>query len=246
MPAEGVEDMVILPAIDLIDGKCVRLKKGSFDTAEKVADDPVSTARAFYGAGARWIHMVDLDGARTGEGKNRQTVLQVARESGLRVEVGGGIRTGEAVECYLTGGVERVILGSAAIKDPGFVEAMARRWGERIAVGIDAKKGLAAAGGWLEGSDIGYIDLARAVERSGVRTIIFTDIAKDGMMGGPNLEQLARIQNAVSCQIIASGGISCMEDLRQVKALGVYGAIIGKALYSGGIDFAKAVAAMEG
>lgn len=238
--------MVLFPAIDLIDGKCVRLKKGNFDTVEKVADDPLSTAKGFYHAGARWIHMVDLDGARTGEGKNRQTVLQVARESGLCVQVGGGIRTEEAVEYYLTGGVERVILGSAAIKAPDFVEKMVDRWGDRIAVGIDAKKGLAAAGGWLEGSAIGYIDLARAAERSGVKTLIFTDIAKDGMMGGPNLQQLERIQNAVSCQIIASGGISCMDDLRQVKALGVYGAIIGKALYSGNIDLSKAVAAMEG
>ncbi|MDY4192469.1 MAG: 1-(5-phosphoribosyl)-5-[(5-phosphoribosylamino)methylideneamino]imidazole-4-carboxamide isomerase [Oscillospiraceae bacterium] len=238
--------MVLLPAIDLIGGSCVRLKKGNFDTVEKVAEDPMDTAAAFRKAGAQWIHMVDLDGARTGVGQNREVILQVAQESGLQVEAGGGIRTAEAVETYLTGGVSRVILGSAAVKDPAFVREMVRLWGGRIAVGIDAKKGLAAAGGWLEGSSVCYIDLARAMEQAGVGTIIFTDIAKDGMMGGPNLEQLERIENAVSCRIVASGGISCMEDLRQVKSLGVWGAIVGRAVYNGGIDLAAAVKTAEG
>ncbi|MDD2956199.1 MAG: 1-(5-phosphoribosyl)-5-[(5-phosphoribosylamino)methylideneamino]imidazole-4-carboxamide isomerase [Oscillospiraceae bacterium] len=238
--------MILLPAIDLIDGNCVRLKEGRFDTAEKVAEDPLTTAAAFRAAGAAWIHMVDLDGARTGTGQNREIVLAVARESGLQVEVGGGIRSAETVKAYLEGGVARVILGSAAVRDPAFVKEMVKAWGGRIAVGIDARDGMVQAGGWLEGSAVHYLELARAMESAGVGTIIFTDISKDGMMGGPNLEQLRRIREAVSCQIIASGGVSCMEDLRQVKAMGCYGAIIGKAIYNGGIDLLRAVAELEG
>ncbi|MBQ1806881.1 MAG: 1-(5-phosphoribosyl)-5-[Ruminococcus sp.] len=182
--------MIILPAIDIKDGNCVRLQKGDYATAHKVADSPYETAKRFKDAGAEWMHMVDLDGAKDAKLINADLIADVAKSSGLLVEVGGGIRSMEAVAYYLSRGVNRVILGSAAVKDPQLVIDAVNAFGDQIAVGIDAKNGMVQAEGWLDNSDIHYIELAKRMEDVGVRTIIFTDIDRDGMLSGPNLKQL--------------------------------------------------------
>lgn len=234
--------MIILPAIDIKDGQCVRLTKGDFATAEKVAEDPLKTARAFQEAGAGWIHMVDLDGAKEGSLKNSGVFLQVARNTGLKVELGGGVRTMESIDYYLAQGISRVIIGSAAISDPDLVRAAVKKYGERIAVGIDARNGMVSGGGWLVDSDITYLDLAKKMEDAGVKCIIFTDISRDGTLSGPNLEQLGKINEAVSCDIIASGGIHTIKDIIDLKQMGLYGAICGKSLYKGTLSLEEAVA----
>ncbi len=219
----------------------MRLYQGDYATAQQVAKDPVETAVSFREAGAEWIHMVDLDGAKSGSLENREIFVAVAKESGLPVELGGGIRDMKSVEYYLERGIARVILGSAAIRDPAFVQEAVNAYGERVAVGIDAKNGKAAASGWLEQSELDYRDLARAMEQIGVRTIIYTDIAKDGTLAGPNLEQLEAIDAAVSCNIIASGGIRSIEDIRALAVRGLYGAICGKSIYQGTLDLREAI-----
>ena len=233
--------MKLLPAIDLLGGNCVRLFRGDFDTAHQVADAPLSTARSFQKAGSGWIHMVDLDGARTGDGINRPVILQVAQNTSLKVEVGGGIRSMDAIDTYLQGGVSRVILGSAALEDPALVKKAVEQYGERIAVGIDAKNGQVAARGWLSTSSVDYLTLAKQMENLGVSTIIYTDIAKDGMMLGPNFEQMKALRQAVSCALEASGGIRSLEDLQQLQDIGIDWAILGKSIYQGAIDLAKAL-----
>ena len=233
--------MIILPAIDLIDGTCVRLRRGDFGTAAKVAEDPLQTAARFAEAGASWMHMVDLDGARAGQPKNRDVILRVAAASGLSVEVGGGIRTMETIADYLDNGIARVILGSVALGDPALVHKAVKAYGEKIAVGIDARDGLVAAEGWLSGSRVSYLDLARAMEEAGVKTFIFTDIGRDGMLSGVNTEQLQALADAVEANVIASGGVAGMDDIRACKAMGLYGCIAGKAIYSGALDLAEAV-----
>lgn len=233
--------MIILPAIDLKDGRCVRLRKGDFNTAEQVADDALETAAGFKAAGCSWLHTVDLDGAKSGAPVNHRLILELARQSGLHIETGGGIRDLDTISMYLENGVQRVILGSVAIKDPKLVEQAASRFGDRIAVGIDAKNGYAAAQGWLDDSDIYYIDLARRMEQAGVHTIIYTDIGRDGMLSGPNLEQLDQLNRAVSCDIIASGGVTDLDDIRALAKIGVYGAICGKSVYKGTLDLKQAV-----
>lgn len=233
--------MKLLPAIDLLGGNCVRLFRGDFDTAHQVADDPLSTARSFQKAGSGWIHMVDLDGARTGDGINRPVILQVAQNTSLKVEVGGGIRSMDAIDTYLQGGVSRVILGSAALEDPALVKKAVEQYGQRIAIGIDAKNGQVAARGWLSTSSVDYLTLAKQMENLGVSTIIFTDIAKDGMMLGPNFEQMKALRQTVSCDLVASGGIRSLEDLQQLQDIGIDWAILGKSIYQGAIDLAKAL-----
>ncbi len=237
--------MIIFPAIDIKDGSCVRLFKGDFGTVEKVAEDPLKTARSFEEKGASWIHMVDLDGAKDAAPRNTEIFFDVVRNTSLQVEVGGGIRSMDTVEKYLSGGVQRVILGSAAVKNPALVREAVREYGGRIAVGIDAKNGMAAVEGWLDASSAHYLDLAKAMEAAGVRTIIYTDISRDGTLTGPNLRELAAINAAVSCQIVASGGISGIQDIRALKGLGLYGAICGKSLYKGTLDLSQAIEAAK-
>lgn len=237
--------MIILPAIDICGGQCVRLLRGDFGTAEKVAEDPLETALSFRAAGADWLHMVDLDGAKAGRPVNTAIFTQAAEKSGLKVEVGGGIRSMETVEAYLAAGVSRVILGSAALSNPDLVEEAAGRYDDRIAVGIDAKNRMVSADGWLNDSRVDFIELARRVEQMGVGCIIFTDISKDGTLSGPNLEQLDELRRAVGCRVIASGGISDIEDIRALRQLDIYGAICGKSLYSGRLDLAEAIKEAE-
>ena len=234
--------MIILPAIDIKDGKCVRLRKGEFDTAAQVAASPYDTAASFKQAGAAWIHMVDLDGAKDAKPVNADIFCKVAAESGLKVELGGGIRNMDTIEYYLNKGIERVILGSVAVKNPALVKDAVNHFGGRIAVGIDAKNEMVATEGWLDTSNVHYIEMAKMMEAVGVQTIIYTDISKDGMLSGVNGEQLDAINRAVSCGIIASGGVKSIADIELCKQLNLYGVICGKSIYSGSLNLAEAVA----
>lgn len=235
--------MIILPAIDLHQGKCVRLFQGDYSTAQVVAPDPVSTARRFEEQGARWIHMVDLDGARDGRPVNDSLIFDVVENVDAHVEVGGGIRDLGTAEYYLERGVSRVILGSAALRDPGFVKEAVKKYGKKIAVGVDALGGKAAAEGWTEQSQVDYIELSRRMEDIGVQYIIFTDISRDGTLDGPNLTMLDKLNRSVSCNIIASGGVSSLLDLVALFDLGLYGAIAGKSIYTGTLDLRAAITA---
>lgn len=232
--------MIILPAIDLKDNKVVRLYKGEFDTVHQVADDPVATAQAFYRAGARYIHMVDLDGAKDGVRKNAEIVRAVAQSVGLKVELGGGIRSMADLEEVFALGVYRAVIGSAAVSHPEFVKEAVAKYGERIAVGVDTKNGKVKTAGWIEDSGLDYLEFARQMQEIGVKTIIFTDIDTDGTLQGPAFRRLEQLQKHVGMNIIASGGVSCNGDIVKLQAMGLYGAIIGKAYYAGTIDLAKA------
>lgn len=237
--------MIILPAIDIKDGSCVRLYKGEFSTVHKVAENPLETARKFEADGAEWLHMVDLDGAKDAKPQNTEIFCEIARKTSLKVEVGGGIRSLETVEAYLSRGISRVILGSAAVRNPELVKMAVKEYGNQIAVGIDAKNGMAAVEGWLDTSAAHYLDLAKAMEQAGVSTIIYTDISKDGTLTGPNLQELDAINRAVSCNIVASGGISNLDDIIALRKLGLYGAICGKSLYQGTLDLKEAIREAE-
>lgn len=234
--------MIILPAIDIKGGQCVRLFRGDMNTAKQVAADPLTAARGFEAAGAQWLHTVDLDGAVSGKRVNADIFISLAKNTSLKVELGGGIRTMEDIDFYLSNGIERVILGSVALKDPALVKQAVERYGERIAVGIDAKNGKVAAEGWVQDSEIDYIDLAKQMEQIGVRVIIYTDISKDGTLMHPNFEQLQRINSAVSCDIIASGGVTDIGDIKLLNKMGMYGTICGKAIYNGNLDLEQAIA----
>lgn len=233
--------MLILPAIDIKDGECVRLYQGEMSTAEKVAGDPLETALAFKAAGAHWLHMVDLNGAIQGNRVNSTIFIDVAKNSGLAVELGGGIRKMEDIDFYLQNGISRVVLGSAAISNPGLVEQAVKKYGNKIAVGIDAKNGKAAAQGWTTVSEMDYLDLALKMESLGVEYIIYTDIGRDGMLSGPNIEQLEAINAAVRCDIIASGGITDINDIKHLRQSGLYAAICGRSIYKGTLDLAQAI-----
>lgn len=233
--------MIIFPAIDIMNKKPVRLYKGEFSTAKQVAENALETARAFEKAGAEWIHTVDLDGSLKKERVNSDVFLEIASETSLKVEVGGGIRSLEDIEFYLSNGIERVILGSVALKNPLLVKEAVAEFGERIAVGIDASNGYAAAEGWTESSDVYFTDLAKKMEDFGVKTIIYTDISKDGTLSGPNLSQLKEINKAVSCNIIASGGITDINDIIALRNEGLYGAICGKSIYNSTLDLREAI-----
>ena len=236
--------MFILPAIDIKDGDVVRLYKGDYDKMEKVADDFLETAKSFEAAGAEWIHMVDLDGAIEGKPVNTKIYTDVAEFTNLKIELGGGIRNIEVVHAYLEMGISRVILGSAALKDPKLVVDSLKLFGsEKIAVGIDAKDGLVATEGWLETSDVNYIDLANKMISYGVKYFIFTDIAKDGTLSGVNAEQLKALSDGTNgeCSIIASGGVHTIEDIKICKEMGLYGTICGKSIYSGTLDLKQAI-----
>ncbi len=232
--------MIILPAIDLKDGKVVRLYKGDFATVHQVAEDQMAVARDFVQAGAEWVHVVDLDGAKEGVRRNAELVESVVRE-GLQVELGGGIRSMADLEAVFALGVSRAVIGSAAVSDPKFVKESVERYGEKIAVGIDAKDGRVRTAGWTEDSGLDALEFAEAMEGLGVKLLIFTDIETDGALSGPSFEKLAALQKAVSCRVVASGGVSSNEDLRRLASMGLYGAIVGKAYYTGAVDLALAV-----
>lgn len=209
--------MIIFPAIDIMDGKPVRLLRGDFATAEQVAEDVLTTAKQFARVGCTWVHMVDLDGSLQKKPVNTDPILQVVEHTPLKVEVGGGIRTMEDIAFYLDRGVDRVILGSVALKNPELVRQAVDVYGDKIAVGIDAKHGMVATEGWTEDSQMDFIELAKAMEKMGVATIIYTDIGRDGTLSGPDVQGLDRLNKAVSCNVIASGGVTTITDILVMK-----------------------------
>lgn len=233
--------MLIFPAIDIKNGTCVRLYQGEMSTAEQVANSALEAAGAFKAAGASWIHMVDLDGAVEGVRKNTGIFLEVVQESGLKVEVGGGIRTMADIAFYLENGISRVILGSIALRDALLVRQAVAEFGGQIAVGIDARDGMVAAEGWVETSAVSDVELAKRMEDAGVQCLICTDIARDGMLSGPNLGQLTRIQRAVKCDIVASGGVTNLSDIAALRDCGLYGAICGRSIYKGTLSLREAI-----
>lgn len=236
--------MIIFPAIDIKDGNCVRLFKGDFSTVEKVASDYLKTANDFESAGAEWIHMVDLDGAKEGRPVNTKIYTDVAEKTNLKVEIGGGIRSLETIDEYLKMGITRVILGSAALKNPKLVcDAVEKFGSEKIVVGIDAMNGMVATEGWLESSGVNYIDLARKMINVGVKYFIFTDISKDGTLSGVNTVQLKALAEATKdkANIVASGGVHTINDIIACKEMGLYGTICGKSIYKGTLNLKEAI-----
>jgi phosphoribosylformimino-5-aminoimidazole carboxamide ribotide isomerase len=237
--------MLILPAIDLQAGRCVRLVQGDFARAQEFSDDPAAVARRWQQAEARWLHVVDLDGAKEGAPRNLEPIRQIRQSTNLSIEVGGGLRSLESVAALFDLGINRAILGTAALKDRRFLRACLARWGDQIAVGIDARNGLVATDGWLETSTTPALALAQELAAEGVARFIYTDIQRDGTLTGPNLASLAQLQQSITQPIIASGGVSSLADLRALAALNVEGAIVGRALYTGEIDLADAIEALE-
>lgn len=236
--------MIILPAIDIKDGNCVRLFRGDFSTVEKVASDYLETAKSFENAGASWIHMVDLDGAKEGRPVNTKIYTDVAKKTSLKVELGGGIRSLETIQEYLNMGITRVILGSVALKNPKLVSDAVEKFGsEKIVVGIDAVNGMVATEGWLESSDVNYIELADKMISVGVKYFIFTDISKDGTLSGVNTEQLKALADETQgrADIVASGGVHTMDDIMACKEMGLYGTICGKSIYKGTLNLKEAI-----
>lgn len=233
--------MIILPAIDILSGKCVRLTKGAYETAEKVAQDPIETALAFEQDGAEYIHMVDLDGAREGVRINSEIYKNVAKKVHIPIEVGGGIRDMDAIDYYIQNGISRVIIGSAALTNPELVKRAVDKYNDKIAVGIDALNGMVKTSGWLEDSTVSYTELAKMMKNIGVKYIIFTDISKDGTLSGPNYEQLEMLSKSVDVNIIASGGIRDIEHIKKLKEMNLYGAICGKSIYSGSLSLKEAI-----
>ena len=239
--------MIIIPAIDLLDGKVVRLAQGKREAVTVYSDDPVAVATRWVEAGATWLHVVDLNGAFDGTYLNLPVARRIIESCGVNVELSGGIRTKEALSQALAAGAARVVLGTKACEDPEFVQAAADRYGRKIAVAIDAKAGQVVSRGWASSTTLTPAALARSVMMLGVETIICTDVSRDGMLQGPNLALLNEVLDAGPIQLIASGGISSLEDLRRLKQLeprGVVGAIVGKALYEGTIDARQAIEAL--
>lgn len=239
----------IYPAIDMRGGKCVRLLQGDYNKETVYGDSPIEMAALFAEQGAEWIHMVDLDGAKEGKRVNDRFVVETAKQLPVKVQIGGGIRTEDDIVYYLENGVARVILGSAAIAKPSFVKEMLKKYGERIAIGIDAKDGFVATEGWLNTSNVKAIDLGKELAESGAQTFIFTDIATDGMLSGPNIQAAVEMARATGKHVIASGGVSSLEDLVSLQKHvgdGVVGAIVGKALYTKQFTVAEALKVVQG
>lgn len=229
--------MIIFPAIDIRGGKCVRLEQGDYNKETIYGDSPVKMALTWQRKQAEYIHLVDLDGAKTGLSKNAQAIKDIARTVTIPIQVGGGIRSLDVIEQYLSYGVSRVIIGTAAISDRSFLREAVRTYGEHIAVSLDARNGYIATNGWTDTSTVRAIDLIDTLEAIDLQTIIYTDIAKDGMLQGPNLEELAKINESTSMNVIASGGVTTTDDIAALRSLDVYGAIVGKALYDGKLTF---------
>lgn len=237
--------MLIFPAIDLMGGEAVRLYKGDYAQKTVYSADPVAVAKEFRAAGAEWVHLVDLDGAKSGETPNLDTVCRIKAESGLSCEIGGGIRSMKTVEAYVAAGLDRVILGTAAVNDPAFLEAAVSAYGDKIAVGVDIRDGAVAVKGWTESSGLDAFDFCARLQTLGVRTVICTDISKDGAMQGTNRALYQSLSERFSMQITASGGVSSLEDVKALRAMDLYGAIIGKAYYTGAIDLREALEAAK-
>ena len=237
--------MLIFPAIDLYGGKAVRLYKGDYQQMTVYNDDPLAVARDFEAKGAVWVHLVDLEGAKEGTTPNIGVVEAIAKNTSLSCEIGGGIRNMETVEKYFAAGVSRVILGTAAVTDEAFLKAAVAKYGEKIAVGVDIKDSMVAIKGWIEKSEYNAFDFCEKMQRIGVKTIICTDISKDGAMKGANHSLYRELSEKFDMQIVASGGVSSMDDIKRLRGLDIYGAIIGKAYYTGAIDLCEAIEASK-
>lgn len=233
--------MIILPAIDLIGGKVVRLTKGDYDKMTVYGDDPVKTAAGFKEKGAEYAHIVDLDGAKTGGTPNLETIRKIISDSGLMVQVGGGIRSRDVIEKYLSAGAVRVILGTAAVKDPELLVSSVKEYGDKIAVGVDIKDGLVAIKGWTEASGYTCHEFCQRLQDIGVKTVICTDISKDGMLSGANTGLYRELSQKFTMDFIASGGVTTCDDIRELKDMGMYGAILGRAMYTGAIKLEDAL-----
>lgn len=235
---------IVYPAIDMRGGKCVRLLQGDYDQETVYGDSPFEMAKTFAAEGAEWIHMVDLDGARDGKRVNDPFVIQAAQELGVNVQIGGGIRSESDINHYLENGVNRVIIGSIAVFNPEFAEKMVRKYGTKIAIGLDAKNGFVATHGWLNTSEVSALELGKRFADAGAETFIFTDIATDGTLGGPNVEATRQLALETGKSVIASGGVSTLDDLtalRQLRKDGISGAIVGKAIYEGRFSVSAAL-----
>jgi len=237
--------MIIYPAIDIKNGKCVRLVQGQFSDETVYSDNPVEMAKSFEQQGAEYIHVVDLDGARAGVPQNISIVCEMASKLGIPIQLGGGIRTIEIIESVLQNGVKRVILGTSAVKDQEMVRKAVLSFGSNLAVAIDARDGLVAIEGWAKTSSLRAVEFAKRIEELGCGTIIYTDISRDGMLSGPNLSAMEEMVKSVSVDVIASGGVSSLQDIVSLKNLGVSGAIVGKAIYNGNIKLEDAIAAAK-
>ena len=233
--------MIIFPAIDLYEGKAVRLYKGDYTQMTVYSDHPEEVARDFAARGATHAHLVDLEGAKSGTTPNLDTVLRIKEAAGLFCEIGGGIRSMETVKTYLSAGLDRVILGTAAVEEPEFLRKAVDAYGEQIAVGVDVRDGYVAIKGWMEKSALRFMDFCREMENIGVKTLICTDISRDGAMRGTNREMYRQLSESLGLQITASGGVSSLEDVESLRKMNLYGAIIGKAYYTGDIDLKKAI-----
>lgn len=238
--------MELFPAIDLIGGCAVRLVKGDYAQKTVYSDNPAEVAKSFAAAGAKYLHVVDLEGAKDGGTPNLETIQNIVENGGLLVEVGGGIRSEEVIQKYLDAGVFRVILGTAAVQNPAFLEEMVQKYGEKIAVGVDIKDGMVAIKGWTEVSAESCFDFCEKLQKIGVKTIICTDISKDGLLSGTNLELYKELSEKFSVDIVASGGVTTLDDVKKLAEMGMYGAILGKALYTGNIDLKAAVELTKG
>lgn len=234
--------MIIIPAIDIINKQPVRLYQGDYNQKEVVGQSILELAKTFEKEGAQYLHLVDLDGAKEGTMINQDSIIEVAMNVSMPVEIGGGIRSMESVSYYLDRGIARIILGTSAMEDPTFLEAALAKYGDKIAVGIDCKDGYVYGRGWLEASELHYLDFAKTLEAKGVKTIIVTDISKDGTLSGPNVEMLKILSESVSMDIVASGGIKDIDDIKDLKNLGLYATITGKAMYHKTLDLKKAIA----
>jgi len=237
--------MIVFPAIDLKNGKCVRLMQGQKDAETIYFDNPVDVALNWQSKGAEYLHLVDLDGAFDGQPKNLELIKKIVEALDIPVELGGGIRTLEIAKEYIDSGVSRIIIGTQAVKDFGFIEKLLDLYDDKVCVSIDAKNGIVCTEGWVENSNIEALELASKLERYGLSTLVYTDISKDGMMTGPNFEMLGVLNNNLKMDIIASGGISCIEDMKRLNSMGLYGAITGKALYEGTIDLEALIAELK-
>lgn len=238
--------MILLPAIDLYEKKVVRLTRGDYAQMTVYNDDPVAQAKLFQDAGAQWLHTVDLEGAKDGSTPNYSVIEAICKDTNLKVEIGGGIRSLDTIQKYLDAGVERVILGTKAVTDPAFLEESLDKFGSHIAVGVDIKDGKIAIKGWLETAQDSVEDFFTKLCKLGVSTVICTDVSKDGMLAGTNIDLYRQLSQKFSLDLIASGGVSSQEDLARLKELGLYGAILGKALYTGALDLKTALREMEG
>ena len=237
--------MILLPAIDLFEKKCVRLFRGNYEAMTVYSEDPLGVALSIKESGASWIHVVDLEGARLGTTPNLSVIQDIAAKSGLHVETGGGIRSLETIETYLSIGVKRVILGTKAIEDPAFLKEALVKFGAAVAVGVDAKHGKVATHGWTSVTDTDAVEFIISLKERGVKTVIATDISKDGAMAGTNLDFYRTLREIENIDIIASGGVSSLDDIRALKEIGVYGAILGKAMYTGAVNVREAITLLK-